>query len=188
MQGDPAFGRLRTCSDGFAGAGGQRHPSRPREICIVTRPICMTATLREKSLDVGHGTSHWGVRCDDSKRIAELQLVAVALEQTSTVSRRLPLTRLAQRDTLHACPHPECSRAVPALLWACSEHWQALPAPIRQGIWSATRDSGPGSPQLQAAEERAFAFWGAIERELRALAAGEHPAAGTPAEPPRTTA
>jgi hypothetical protein len=91
-------------------------------------------------------------------------------------------TRLTQRDALHPCPHPECSRTVPALMWACLEHWQGLPPPIRQGIWAATRTSGPGSLQLQNAEERAFAFWGSIERELREIAAGES------AEPPRTIA
>jgi hypothetical protein len=114
--------------------------------------------------------------------------VAIAVEQKRMVSRRMPLTRLPRRDTLHACPHPECSRDVPALMWACFEHWQALPAPIRQGIWAATRASGAGSLELQNAEERAFAFWGAIERELRALAEGDPSVAGTSVEPPRTPA
>ena len=114
--------------------------------------------------------------------------MAVALEQTSTVSDRMPLTRLPQRDRLHACPHPECTRDVPGLMWACFEHWQALPPTIRQGIWAATRRPGLGSLQLRNAEERAFAFWGAIERELREIAEGGASAAGTPVEPPRTTA
>jgi hypothetical protein len=135
----------------------------------------------------------WGNRTggdrDDSNRTANLHPVAVALRQTSTVSERLPPARLAQRDALHPCPHPECSRTVPALMWACLEHWQGLPPPIRQGIWAATRTSGPGSLQLQNAEERAFAFWGAaIERELRELAAGDAPGCSTSAEPPRTIA
>jgi hypothetical protein len=97
-------------------------------------------------------------------------------------------TRLTQRDAMHPCPHPECSRTVPALMWACLEHWQGLPPPIRQGIWAATRTSGPGSLQLQNAEERAFAFWGSIERELREIAAGGAPGRDTSAEPPRTIA
>jgi hypothetical protein len=102
--------------------------------------------------------------------------VAIAHGWTSTVSE------------LHACPHPECSRTIPSLMWACLEHWQGLPPPIRQGIWAATRTSGQGSLQLQNAEERAFAYWGTIERELRDLAAGEAPGGSTTAEPPRTIA
>ena len=95
-----------------------------------------------------------------------------------------------ERLPLHpsSTPHPECSRTVPALMWACLEHWQGLPPPIRQGIWAATRTSGPGSLQLQNAEERAFGFWGAIERELRELVAGDAPGNSTSAEPPRTLA
>jgi hypothetical protein len=102
------------------------------------------------------------------------------------MSGRLPLARIPQRTTVHACPHPECSRHVPALMWACLEHWQALPPPIRQGLWAAARTAGPGSPQLQGAEERAFAFWGAIERELRELTLDA--SNGAPVEPPRATA
>ena len=112
----------------------------------------------------------------------------VVHRQTTTVSARMPLIRLAQRDALHPCPHPECSRTVPALMWACLEHWQGLPPRIRQGIWAATRTSGPGSLQVQDAEERAFAFWGTIERELRELVAGDAPGSSTSAEPPRTPA
>ena len=63
-----------------------------------------------------------------------------------------------------------------------------LAAPLRQGIWAATRGPGSGSLQLQNAEEGAFAFWGTIERELRALAAGGPTVARTPFEPPRTPA
>jgi hypothetical protein len=135
-----------------------------------------------------HPTPHWGVRCDDVRRTEDGPLVvAVAVGRKRAVSQRLPLRRLRQADALHACPHPECARAIPALMWSCFEHWQALPPEIRQGIWAATRSSGPGSLQVQNAEERAFAFWGAIERELRELTA-------TPAvprsslEPPRTIA
>jgi hypothetical protein len=101
------------------------------------------------------------------------------------VSERMPT---AQGDALHTCPHPECSRTVPSLMWACLEHWQGLPPPIRQGIWSAIRTSGQGSLQLQNAEERAFAYWGTIERGLRELAVAEAPGGSTPAEPPRTIA
>jgi hypothetical protein len=71
-------------------------------------------------------------------------------------------------------------------MWSCFEHWQALPAVIRQGIWAASRSGGPGSLQVQNAEERAFAFWGTIERELRELTAGGPALPASPAEPPRS--
>ena len=99
----------------------------------------------------------------------------------------MPLARLSPRQSLHACPHPECSRAVPGLMWACFEHWQALPPAIRQGIWAATRGPGPGSLQLQEAEQRAYAYWGAIEQELLTLAGGA-PVGAASLEPPRATA
>lgn len=111
----------------------------------------------------------------------------VAVKAKRAVSRRLPLARLPQRDSTHACPHPECGCAVPSLMWACSEHWQALPPQVRQGIWASGRTAGPGSLQLQEAEERAFAYWGTIERGLRELAEGTAPLPGT-AGPPRATA
>ena len=85
------------------------------------------------------------------------------------MSDRLPLTRLSRRTTQHACPHPDCTRTVPGLIWACSEHWQGLPPTIRQGIWAATRGAGQGSLQLDRAEREAFAFWGSLERDLREL-------------------
>jgi hypothetical protein len=127
------------------------------------------------------------VRCDQSNPTKDFQLVAVAVEEKRTVSRRLPLSRLPQRDSTHACPHPECGREVPSMMWACLAHWQALPPRVRQGIWAAGRSVGPGSLQLQEAEERAFAYWGTIERELRELAAATGTVAGT-AGPPRATA
>jgi hypothetical protein len=135
-----------------------------------------------------HPTPHWGVRCDDSSRLDVGQLVAVAVIRTRAVSQRMPLRRLRQADMLHACPHPDCSHAIPALMWSCFEHWQALPPVIRQGIWAAGRSSGAGSLQVQNAEERAFVFWGEIERELRELIAGDPAIPSTSAEPPRTTA
>jgi hypothetical protein len=85
------------------------------------------------------------------------------------MSNRLPLTRLPQRHESHPCPHPDCARTLPALIWACDEHWQALPPTIRQGIWAASRGAGPQSLQLDRAEQAAFAFWGSIERGLREL-------------------
>jgi hypothetical protein len=139
-------------------------------------------------LTLKHPTPHWGVRCDDSSRLDAVQLVAVAAVRTRTVSQRLPLRRLRQADTLHACPHPDCGRAIPALMWSCFEHWQALPPVIRQGIWAATRSAGPGSLQVQNAEERAFALWGTIERELRELTAGDPVLPTSSAEPPRSIA
>jgi hypothetical protein len=115
-----------------------------------------------------------GVRCEDPIEGARPRLVNAG----SSVSDRLPLTRLPQRNQLHTCPHPECDEQVPALMWACLGHWQTLPPRIRQSIWAAFRMHGPGSMPLQQAEEHAFAYWGALEREFQPV----------DAEPPRTTA
>ena len=72
----------------------------------------------------------------------------------------------------HACPHPGCTRQVPPLMWACFEHWQALPVEIRQDIWTAGRGTEPRTLVLRTATERALAFW-------EAQAAAERPAGRT---------
>jgi hypothetical protein len=78
---------------------------------------------------------------------------------------------LSRQDTQHVCPHPACTVQVPSLIWACAEHWQGLPPEVRQGLWSAARESGPGSLALQSAEQRALSFWGpAAPSELRLAA------------------
>ena len=79
-----------------------------------------------------------------------------------------PVTRLPH-GSLHDCPHPACSLRLPALIWACSEHWKALHPLIRQAIWSADCANGAGSPALASAMQRAVAFWEA-PRDDRAIA------------------
>jgi hypothetical protein len=67
---------------------------------------------------------------------------------------------LAPMDTPHVCPHPACAVTLPGLVWACTEHWQALPPTIRQALWGATRQFDSGSLSQQAATQRALDFWG----------------------------
>jgi hypothetical protein len=55
------------------------------------------------------------------------------------------------------CPHPDCSRPVPELIWACPEHWQTLPPRIRQAIWWARHERS--ALGLEAAEQHALAGW-----------------------------
>ena len=55
------------------------------------------------------------------------------------------------------CPHPACSRPVPGMIWACPEHWQALPPRIRQAIWWARREDN--AVALAGAAQTAFACW-----------------------------
>lgn len=35
----------------------------------------------------------------------------------------------------HTCHAPGCSRSVPPKMFACRNHWYALPKPIRDAIW-----------------------------------------------------
>ena len=65
----------------------------------------------------------------------------------------------AHRNATHECPHPDCARQVPPLMWACFEHWQALPPVIRQYIWTAGRGPADLTLVLRTATERALAFW-----------------------------
>jgi hypothetical protein len=44
-------------------------------------------------------------------------------------------------------------------MWACFEHWQRLPAVIRQDIWTAGRGTEDRTLVLRTATERALAFW-----------------------------
>lgn len=41
----------------------------------------------------------------------------------------------------HICHAPGCTRRIPARLFACREHWYALPKKIRDAIW---REYRPG--------------------------------------------
>lgn len=44
-----------------------------------------------------------------------------------------------RRDTTHECPAPDCDRLVPQIMYACPQHWFALPKGIRDEIWRAYR-------------------------------------------------
>ena len=57
------------------------------------------------------------------------------------------------------------------MIWACPEHWQALPPGVRQAIWWARREDN--TVALAGAVQTAFASWRA--RSDAALAA--HPRA-----------
>jgi hypothetical protein len=65
-------------------------------------------------------------------------------------------------DALHGCPHPDCRRRVPGLIWACPEHWQALPPRVRQAIWWANLEQSASA--LETATASALACWRAQER------------------------
>ncbi len=66
------------------------------------------------------------------------------------------------REALHTCPHPECRRRVPGLIWACNEHWQALPPRVRQAIWWAKLEQSESA--LESARLSALASWRTQER------------------------
>jgi hypothetical protein len=68
---------------------------------------------------------------------------------------------LAPTDTPHVCPHPTCAVMLPSLVWACTEHWQALPPTIRQALWGATRQFDASSLSQQVAAQHALDFWAA---------------------------
>lgn len=42
-------------------------------------------------------------------------------------------------DDTHECPAPGCTRRVPSIMYACRQHWFALPKSIRDEIWRAYR-------------------------------------------------
>jgi hypothetical protein len=62
-----------------------------------------------------------------------------------------------QPDALHACHHPDCRTRVPGLIWACPEHWQALPPRVRQAIWWANLEQSESA--VEAARLSALAAW-----------------------------
>jgi hypothetical protein len=72
------------------------------------------------------------------------------------------VTPLPLPDPLHVCPHPHCRKRVPALIWACAEHWQALPPPVRQAIWWANLEQSDSA--LESARKSALVSWRAQER------------------------
>jgi hypothetical protein len=72
---------------------------------------------------------------------------------------RFRSSRHPNRTITHECPHPDCFRQVPPLMWSCFEHWQGLPAVIRQDIWTAGRGTEERTLELRMAAERACAFW-----------------------------
>jgi hypothetical protein len=72
------------------------------------------------------------------------------------------ITPMPPRNPFHACPHPDCRRRVPELIWACPEHWQALPPRVRQAIWWAGLEQSASG--LEAATLKALACWRAQER------------------------
>jgi hypothetical protein len=61
--------------------------------------------------------------------------------------------------SLNRCPHPNCERLKPATMYACRSHWFALPAAIRNAIWSAFRGHGALSPEWLKANKQAVDFW-----------------------------
>lgn len=61
----------------------------------------------------------------------------------------------------HECPYPECRERIPLRLFACRDHWYALPREIRDDVWSAYRRHGVGSAELAHAHDEARKAWSA---------------------------
>ena len=60
------------------------------------------------------------------------------------------------------CPHPACSRMLPDTLFACGQHWHALPAVIRKHIWNAYAtylDGCIGIEELRRLQQPAIDYW-----------------------------
>lgn len=58
----------------------------------------------------------------------------------------------------HVCPAPGCTESVPYSQLACRGHWFALPKPMRDDVWRAYRNGGPGSPGHTEAIDAAIAW------------------------------
>jgi hypothetical protein len=134
---------------------------------LYCRDLIVSTVPSQIEVVVAEPEHRMGVRCEESIERVRPRIV----HGGAAVSDRQPLNRLPQRVQVHTCPHPECSRTVPSMMWACSEHWQALPPRIRQSIWAAFRLHGAGSFPLDRAEQHAFAYWGALERDFRPVGA-----------------
>jgi hypothetical protein len=62
----------------------------------------------------------------------------------------------------HTCHAPHCTRAVPPHMYACSEHWYALPKVYRDAVWRVyvpgqERRKDP-SPSYMAVQRAACAY------------------------------
>lgn len=68
-------------------------------------------------------------------------------------------------DTTHECPAPSCTARVPYERLACPTHWFSLAKPLRDALWRAYNDHGPGSEAHNAAVD-------ACRRALRGGASG----------------
>ena len=64
---------------------------------------------------------------------------------------------------LHRCAHPDCEQMIPLGLFACREHWFALPKAIRSALHSAYARIRTGSvlgiDAHDKASAEALAYW-----------------------------
>lgn len=71
-------------------------------------------------------------------------------------------------DRTRTCPRAGCNRTITPDLFACSTHWNALPASVRDPIWRTYRRWKRGDAstvELDDAHGGAYAIWGQVGPE-----------------------
>jgi hypothetical protein len=111
-------------------------------------------------------SSHGGRRPARSSRSS-------AMEPTASLIVDAPPQALGE-----VCPYPGCTQVVSGLMWACPQHWEALPAHARRALWLAYGEaSGRPTRAVESALLRALDSWGVLgsNRERKHHAAAISP-------------
>ena len=76
----------------------------------------------------------------------------------TSIGDKVQHVKRARQTRLHACHWPGCEKQVPPAMWGCTQHWYALPKPLRDRIWRAYRpgqenDLKPSATYLEVARD-----------------------------------